>query len=164
MLKNIVRAMVMSGVIVVFAPATQTVQAAGGGQAFDFRQAWIVGSWLGTIDNGEQILMSFNVDGVAFSSFQGEVKTTAPVLTAAHGAWTYVGGRQFAFTTRGILYDIQTGVSQGSAKVRAVLTLDRSGDRMNCTVKVDVLAPDGSLVVSFPHTIQFTRIKVERLD
>ena len=95
MLKNIVRAMVMSGVIVVFAPATQTVQAAGGGQAFDFRQALIVGSWLGTIDNGEQILMSFNVDGVAFSSFQGEVKTTAPVLTAAHGAWTYVGGRQF---------------------------------------------------------------------
>jgi hypothetical protein len=35
---------------------------------------------------------------------------------------------------------------------------------MNGTVKVDVFAPDGSLVVSFPHTIQFTRIKVERLD
>ena len=29
---------------------------------------------------------------------------------------------------------------------------------------MDVFAPDGSLVVSFPHTITFTRIKVEPLD
>src|SRR5262245_60888750 len=164
MLKNIVRVLVMSGALAVFIPLTQTVHAAGGGEGVDFRQEWIVGSWLGTLDNGEQVLMSCTLDGIAISSVQGEVKSTAPVLTTAHGAWTYVGGRQFALTRVGVLYDLQTGQYQGNGKIRELLTLDRSGDRLSGTAKVDVFAPDGTLLVSFTHTIALSRIKVERLD
>ena len=164
MLKNIVRVLVTSGVLAGLISPTQTLQAAGRGEGLDFRQEWIVGSWSGTLDNGEQVLMSCTLDGIAISSVQGEVKSTAPVLTTAHGVWAYVGGRQFALTRKAVLYDLQTGQYQGSGKIRELLTLDRSGDRLSGNAKVDVFAPDGTLLVSFSHTIVLTRIKVERLD
>jgi hypothetical protein len=108
--------------------------------------------------------MSFTSNGIAFSSVQGEVKLTMLVLTPAHGVWAHLGGRQFAFTSMGILYDIQTGGYQGAAKLRALVTLGKSGDQMNGTATVDVFAPDGTLVVTFLHTVRFTRIEVEPFD
>ena len=114
---------------------------------------------MGTIDNGERILMSFTSDGIALSTIQGEVKLTLPVLTPAHGAWTHLGGRRFALTLVGILYDIQTGSYQGAGKVRAFLTLHRSGDEMSATATVEIFSPDGTLVAAIPHTLRFTRMR-----
>ena len=44
-----------------------------------------------------------------------------------------------------------------------MLTLDKWGN-LSGDAKVDVFDPDGNLVVTFPHTILFTRITVEPLD
>ena len=165
MVKKMVRVLVMSGVFAVFTTAPHAQDAEHGSLRESHRdQKSIAGSWMGTIDNGQRILMSFTSDGIAFSTFQSEVNLTRPVLTPAQGAWTHLGGRQFALTTVGILYDIQTGAYQGSVRVRAVLTLARSGDRIDATVKVESFSPDGTLVAAFPHTLRFTRVKVALLD
>jgi hypothetical protein len=83
----------------------------------------------------------------------GFTQLTLPVLTPAHGASTHVGGRQFAVTAINVRYDIQTDADQDSAKLRLLLTLDRSGDRMSGTAILDVVAPDGRPAWSFTHTI-----------
>ena len=119
---------------------------------------------MATLDNGERLLFSFTSDGIDLSSVQSEVSLTNPVLTPGHGVWTHLGGRQFAITDMVILYDIQTGEFQGSGKLRALLTLDKPGDRMSGTAKIEIFGPDGSVVVTFSHVIRFARIKVERLD
>jgi hypothetical protein len=165
MVKNTVRVFLMSGVIAVFTtalPAPQAVEQEG--LRASHQEPSIVGAWMGTVDNGERILMSFTSDGIVLGSIQGEAKLTLPVLTPSHGAWAHLGGRRFAFTSKGILYDIQTGEDRGFGKIRAALTLDRDGDQMSVTVEVSVFAPDGNLVVTFPHTVRLTRIKVEPFD
>ena len=181
MVKNIVRALLIGGVIVVATnsglglPAEARSAKAGardsglggvqdGVRDSDDQRRSIVGSWIGTLDNGERILMSFTSDGIAFSTIQGEVRLTLPVLTPAHGAWTHLGGRRFALTLAGILYDVQTGGYQGAGKVRGFLTLDRSGDGISATVTVEIFGPDGTRVAAIPHTIRFTRINVELPD
>jgi hypothetical protein len=108
--------------------------------------------------------MSFTSDGVAFSSIQGEVKSAGPVGTPAHGSWAYLGGRRYAFTTMIVVYNINTGDLQGFGKVRALLTIDKRGNRMNASVTVDILDPNGNPGPTFPHTVSFTRIRVERPD
>jgi hypothetical protein len=124
----------------------------------DFQQGHqrIVGSWLGTLDNGLRFVQLFTSDGIT--------QLTLPVLTPAHGAWTYVGSRRFAVTAIGVRNDIQTGADQGSAKLRLSLTVHRSGDQMSGTAILDVFAPDGSPAGSFTHTVTFTRLKVEPVD
>jgi hypothetical protein len=166
MMNKIFRLLLTSGVIVVFATATQASQAAEQGTVRDSHQEEksIVGSWIGTIDNGERVVMSFTSDGIEGSSVQGAVKLTSPVLTPGHGVWAPLGGRQFAITDVVILYDIHTGDYRGSGKLRATLTLARGGDRMNGRARIDIFAPDGTLAVSFLHTVSFTRIKIEPLD
>ncbi len=107
--------------------------------------------------------MSFTSDGIALSSVQSEVKLTQPVLTPAHGVWTHLGRRQFAITSIGVLYDIQTGEYRGAAKLRALLTLEKAGN-LRGDAKVDVFDPNGNLVVSLSHALRFTRITVEPFD
>ncbi len=169
MVKQIFRVLLTSGVIVVFTTATQATQASQAAEQGTVRDSHqeeksIVGSWIGTLDNGERLLMSFTSDGIEGSSVQGAVKLTSPVLTPGHGVWAHLGGRQFAITDMVVLYDIQTGDYRGSGKLRALLTLGKGGDRMNGTAKIDIFAPDGTLAVSFLHTVSFTRIKLEPLD
>src|SRR6266403_4640578 len=109
MATRICRALLMIGVIGVFTSATLAAQDAEQGSVRESRQEQksIVGSWLGTFENGERILMSFTSDGIALSSVQSEVSLTQPVLTPGHGVWTRLGGRRFALTSMVILYDIQ---------------------------------------------------------
>lgn len=167
MVKRFVRALLMGGVIALFTTAPQVAQAAeqDGTSNSNREQKSIVGSWGGTLDDGARTaLLSFGADGIALSSLQGEVSVTQPALTLEHGVWTRLGGRQFAFTLASILYDTQTGAYQGAVKLRAVLTLARSGDALSGSAKADVFAPDGNLVVTIPHTFHFTRIKVEPFD
>ena len=115
MVKSFVRALLMSGMIATFAGATQAWPQAAGqdGLRDPQEQNSIVGSWIGTLDNGERLLISFTSDGIALSSVQAEVKLIGPVLTPAHGAWAQVGRREFTFTSFGVLYDIQAGVDPG---------------------------------------------------
>ena len=47
--------------------------------------------------------------------------------------------------------------------MRLLLTLDKAGS-LSGDAKVDVFDPDGNLVVTFSHTVRFTRITVEPLD
>jgi hypothetical protein len=165
MVNKIVTALVMSGVIASFGTASQeSLQAAGYDELRDVQeQKSIVGSWMGTLDNGERLLMSFTSDGIVHSSVQAEVKLNGPVVTPGLGAWERVGRRRFAITEMAILYDIQTGEYQGAGKVRLLLTLDKAGN-LSGDAKVDVFDPDGHLIVTFPHTIRLTRITVEPLD
>jgi hypothetical protein len=166
MVKKMFTVLLMTGAIAGFTPAAQASHGAerGGLRDSDQEQKSIVGSWMGTLENGERLLMSFTSDGINFSSVQGEVKLTGPVLTPAHGAWARVGRRQFAITNVVVLYDIQTGEYLGSGKLRAVVTLDKTGDRMSGTATIDIFAPDGTPAIAFSHTLRFTRIEVEPLD
>jgi hypothetical protein len=166
MVKTIVRVLVMSGVLAVFATATQASQAAGqdGVSSSNREQKSIVGSWLGTFDNGERILMSFTSDGIALSSVQTEVSLTQPVLTPGHGVWTRLDGRRFALTSMVILYDIQTGEYRGFGKLSGVLTVDKDGDSMSGTPIVNLFGPDGNPFATFPHPVRFARMKIEPLD
>ena len=157
MVKNIVRALVMSGIIAALTTSTQAVGAGDQGERFDFQQGHqrIVGSWMGTLENGLRFVQSFTSEGITQATLSS---------TSAHGAWTHVGNRRFAVTAIGVRYDRQTGADQGSAKLRLLLTVNRSGDQMSGTVILDVFAPDGTPVGSFPHTVTFTRIMVEPVN
>lgn len=62
----------------------------------------------------------------------------------------------------GILYDINTGHLNGFLKVRVLLTLNEAGDEMSGTDRVQILDPDGNVVVTFPPgNTSYKRIKVE---
>ena len=83
MLNKMVKILLMSSVIAVFTPAPQS-KAAEQVEALDSNQEQqsIVGSWMGTFENGERILMSFTSDGIVLSSVQTEVSATNPVPDA----------------------------------------------------------------------------------
>jgi hypothetical protein len=165
MVKNIVKALLMGvAIAVVAAPAQAQDAERDAGRESRWELQSIVGSWIGIIDNGERVLMSFTASGTVLGSVQTEVKSTGPVLTPAHGAWSQVGGRRFVVTTMAIVYDINTGAHLGFGKLRGLLTLNKSAERISAAVTVDILAPDGTTVGSFPHTASFTRIKVEHPD
>ena len=164
MLNKMVKVLLMSSVIAVFTPAPQS-QAAEQAGALDSNQEQqsIVGSWMGTFENGERILVSFTSDGIVLSSVQTEVSAINPVLTPGHGVWARVGRRQFAFTDIVILYDIQTGEYRGSGKLRGVLTLDKKGN-LSGDNKVEIFDPNGVLLIALPHPFRLTRINVDPLD
>lgn len=127
----------------------------------------IVGSWLGTIGDGSKLLVTFNSDGTAHGSVQGEVSTNPElgVLTPTHGVWKHLGGRQFAFTVWGILYDINTGHLNGYAKIRGMLKLNETGDEVSGRDKVEILDPHGNVVETLPSgDFSYKRIKFEPFD
>jgi len=124
----------------------------------------IVGSWVGTVSGGNKLVATFNSDGTAQNSVQGEVSTIPElgVLTPLHGVWMHLGGRQFGATFMGVLYDINTGQLNGFVKVRVLLTLNVAGDEISGTDKVQILDPDGNVVDTFPSSnTPYVRIKFE---
>ena len=127
------------------------------------RKTAIVGSWLGTSGEGNKLINSFTSDGIITGSVQSEVSTIPElgVLTPAHGVWKYLGGRRFGITAIGILYDINTGDLLGYLKAQPVLTINRAGDEMSGTDKVEILDPDGNVVFSAAGESHFKRIKFE---
>jgi hypothetical protein len=165
MVKRIFRVLLMSGVLGVFTTTTHAAQAPEQGSVRESHQERksIVGSWMGTFENGERILMSFTSDGIVLSSVQTEVSSTNPVLTPGHGVWIQVGKRQFAITDIVILYDIQTGEYRGAGKLRGLLTLDEAGN-LDGNTKVEIFDLNGNLAITFPHPFRLTRITVDSLD
>jgi len=128
----------------------------------------IVGSWFITLGCGCKILASFTSDGIFLSSGQGDIQpagSPVPSGTSAYGAWTHLGGRQFAVTFLIIGYDVGTGEFRGTLKVRISLTLNEAGDQLSGTDKAEIFDPDGNLVDTFTTgTMHGTRIKVEPLN
>ena len=127
------------------------------------RKTAIVGSWLGTTGEGNKILLSLTGDGIAFSSVQGEVSTIPElgVLSPGHGVWKYLGVRHFAVTEVGILYDINTGHLLGFLKATPMFTINRAGDEMSGTDKVEITDPDGNVVFTATGETHYKRIKFE---
>ena len=123
----------------------------------------IVGSWLGTSSEGNKLLLSFTSDRTLVASVQGAVSTNPElgVLSEGQGVWKHLGGRQFAFTSVGIIYDINTGAYLGMLKARALLTLNKAGDKMTGTDKVEVFDPSNNVVFTATGNTTFTRIKFE---
>ena len=150
------------GSVLTFAPQASLAAEHAGGDS-DQERASLVGSWMGTFENGERVLASFTSDGIVLSSVQMEVNATNPVLTPGHGAWTRMAGRQFAFTDVVIFYDIQTGELRGSGRLRGVLTLDDQGNLIGNNT-VEVFDPNGALVVALPHPFRLTRISADPQD
>ena len=162
MLNKLVRVLLISSVIAVFTPAPQLRAAEqAGAPDSDQDQPSIVGSWIGTFENGERILVSFTSDGIVLSSVQTEVSATNPVLTPGHGVWARVSRRQFAFTDVVLLYDLQTGEYQGFGKLRGVLSLDKAGN-LGGDNTVEIFDPNGVLMIALPHPFQLKRITVDR--
>jgi len=111
----------------------------------------IVGSWSGTLSNGRKYVATYNSDGTAHFSHQGEVSTEFPgVLTPLHGVWTYLGDRQFGATFFGVLYDINTAQLNGFVRGRLLLTLNEAGDEITDMDGAQLLDPQGNVVATLP--------------
>ena len=164
MMKQLFRAVVATGVIAIFTLAAP-LQAAEPGTFHDSEHEAksIVGSWMITLDEGPLALISFTSDGIAFSSVQSEVSVSQPVFMPQHGAWAQLGRRQFALTIVSIGYDIQTAEYQGSFKIRARLTLTKSGT-LTGDATADHFDAGGNLLFTQKHSLRFTRIGVEPVD
>ncbi len=150
-------------------PAFQEAQALGQGGFLDTlaellarQKTAIVGSWLGISSEGNRILLTLNSDGTTVGSVQGGVSLYfMDVLTSGHGVWKHLGGRQFGYTSRSVLYDINTGAYKGYLKARLMLTLNEAGDQLTGEDKVEIFDPAGQVVFTATGTTTFTRIKFE---
>jgi hypothetical protein len=131
--------------------AYQEGQAGGLISALEPKKTAIVGSWSGTLSNGRKYVATYNSDGTAHFSHQGEVSTEFPgVLTPLHGVWTYLGNRQFGATFFGVLYDINTAQLNGFVKGRLLLTLNEAGDEISDMDGAQLLDPQGNVVATIP--------------
>src|SRR5262249_41248618 len=106
-------------------------------------------------------LVTFTADGGLLGDKQGDV-CDCGVATSGHGAWARTTERQFSFTFLQLGYDFQGNLT-GTAKVRASVTLNSSADPLSGEFRLDVSAPDGSLLFFSPGTAQGRRITVEPL-
>ena len=140
---------------------TQDAQHRGGP-----RSTAIVGAWLVTLSSGAKALHTFNADGTFNGSVQGEVSATSPLgsHTLQHGVWRHLGGRRFALTFRDIFYDIYTGQLKAFGTVSSLLTLEGDGDEMSAEARVQIVDPNGNVLVDRTGTASYQRIKLERPD
>ncbi len=129
------------------------------------------GSWMGVVTNTQggpppfRVLMNFTKDGGFTGSGDGDVGTTQSG-SPQYGVWERVGGRnsrRFAVTFLQLYSTNGSGASQGMAKIRQTVILSRSGDTWQGPAKVDIFAPNGTLVFSGTATATATRIQSEPL-
>jgi hypothetical protein len=149
------------------ATGQETPQAEGDfGRSARHKKA-IVGSWLATvtIPNGPppfKALFTFTEDGNVVSPAQGGVQG-ATVFTAAHGSWSHVRGRTFAFTAISIVYSSANGNLVGLFKLRGTVTLEGWGNEWSGSQKSEFFNPAGNLIFAAEAAAQAERIKVEPL-
>jgi hypothetical protein len=124
----------------------------------------IVGSWL--VEGIPGIVASFTSDGIVIGSGQGDISLSPdlPSLTGQHGAWTYLGGRQFAFSLVTVQYDVPTGEYRGLIRINGEVTVNEAGDRYSSMVQVKVFDAGGSLLDTFSFPSEAARIDVERIE
>jgi len=128
----------------------------------------ITGSWIGVVTNTQggpppfRVLMNFTADGGFTGSGDGDNSVGSP----QYGVWERVGrsrlSPRFAATFLQLFYD-ENANPTGSAKIRQTIILDSSGNKWQGPAKVDIFAPDGTLVFSGTATATATRIQSEPL-
>ena len=134
------------------------------GNSADQRSQDITGSWEGVVTNAPggpppfRVLMTFTGVGGFVGSGDGDNSVGSP----QYGVWERTGRRRFALTFRQ-LFSNPDGSSNGSVKVRQTIIVSKSGDAWHGPFKVDIFAPDGTLVFSGDGTAQATRIQSEPL-
>ena len=71
--------------------------------------------------------------------------------TPKHGVWEHLGGPQFGVVRWGLVYDMNTGELISYTKIRAVLTIDGTGDEISGSGQAEVLDPNGNVVMTTPQ-------------
>ena len=131
----------------------------------------LTGSWMGVVTAGPggpppfRVLMNFTKDGGFVASGDGDVGVTQSG-SPQYGVWERIGGRnsrRFALTFLQLYYSNSNSNSQGLGKIRQTIILSRSGDTWQGPGRVDIFAPDGTLVFSGTATATATRIPSEPL-
>ena len=143
--------------------ATAAAQAESSRERAEEQAKLLVGVWLGMGSDGTKSFLTFHSDGTLQGSLQGGVSTTSPlgVISDGHGTWRHLGGRQFGKIIMGLRYDINTGRLNGFVKVRSILTINKAGDKMTLTDKLEVSDPDGNVLFTASDTGTATRVKFE---
>jgi hypothetical protein len=140
--KKIVRTLLVTGLTILW---TSTVNAQGTKANTDGtpNKKALVGSWLETVmfppESGRpplKSLVSYHDDKTLVTSDQGSVTTDPPsVFSSAHGAWTHLEERTFAYTVLELISDL-SGNLVGYLKVRGIYEVSHSGrhsaSRSNC--------------------------------
>jgi hypothetical protein len=125
----------------------------------------IVGSWFGTTSTGLTQLITFHADGTVLRSVPGEVSIdpARPPHTAAHGVWRYLGKGRFGVTMWDIFYDVSTGQLRHYMKIRLEVTLDDGRDEASARALLEVIDPQGVVLLSRTGTMSLVRILFEPL-
>lgn len=124
----------------------------------------ITGSWEGVVTNLSggpppfRVLMTFTGVGGFVGSGDGDDSVGSP----QYGVWERTGRRRFALTFRQ-LFSNSDGSSNGSGRVRQTIIVSKSGDKWSGPFKVEIFAPDGTLMFSGDGTAQASRIQSEPL-
>ena len=165
MLKNFVRALVMSGIVAV---SPGDPDRGGGRRGPGLRLpagSRIVGSWMGTTRE-RRYRSSCRSTSMALPLARSKAKSPMRQRLSHRGTWRLDSCRRPAVRGNRHRCSIRPpdGWRTGKCQLRLLLTVNRSGDQMTAYVVLDVFAPDGTPVGSFPHTVTFTRIKVEPAD
>ncbi len=126
------------------------------------------GSWMGVVTAGTggpppfRVLMNFTKDGGFTASGDGDNFVGG---SPQYGVWERVGGRnsrRFAVTFFQLFYAPDSSPT-GLHKIRQTVILSHSGDTWQGPGKVDIFAPNGTLVFSGTATATATRIQSEPL-
>ena len=162
--KRIYWGLMITAAMVISTTLTQESQAA------EPPKTAIVGSWIETITiSGPgarppfKSLSVYNEGGGVVASDQGNVTLNPPQsFSSGAGAWTYLGGRTFAWTVVELISDLD-GNLVGTLKVRGESTLDQSGNNYSSRWHAEAVDPNGQLLFSADGTNVGQRILVERM-
>jgi hypothetical protein len=178
MVKNIVRALLVTATLALAATPTQAQSLAQRGQTRERqdsrtdllntlgRPSAIVGSWFAATATGIRQLYIFHADGTVLRSVQGEVSTSlaSPPHTPAFGVGRYLGQGRFGVTIWDLFYDVNTGQPIRYNKLRLELMLSDDGDDASARAIVDTVDLQGVVVGSRTGTANFMRIPFEPLE
>ncbi len=166
--KRIFLTLIITGMMVTMASAQSDEIGVQANDRFDGRAAQqshgITGSWEGVVTAAPggpppfRVVMTFTGVGGFIGSGDGDNSVGSP----QYGVWERTGRRRFALTFRQ-LFSNPDASSNGSVKVRQTIILSKSGNEWRGPFKVDIFAPDGTLVFSGDGTAQATRIRSEPL-
>ena len=127
-----------------------------------------IGSWLETVTfTGDVMpplksLSTFTADGGLVVADQGAV-TTESVFTPGHGAWNFISGRTFAWTSVEMIYDPATGELIGYLKVNGEYTTNIAASSYTGHFFATVSDPDGNVLFTVDGMNVGNRIGVEPL-
>src|SRR5215204_4974746 len=76
----------------------------------------------------------------------------------AHGVWEHEKGRQYSIAFRVLQYN-PDGTFAGKSVIRDVISLDLGGNSYTSTGGIDILAPNGDLIIRGCATTTATRFK-----